>query len=187
MYKRQAGDSDSEDEEESAVARAAKKKELPKVDHSTISYASFRKLFYIEVPEIKNMTEEAVDAYRAELDKMKVRGKRVPRPIKRWTQCGLSDRLLGAIEKAGYVKPFAIQAQTLPAVMSGRDVIAIAKTGSGKTMGYTLPMLRHVLDQPPLAAGDGPIGLIMVPTRELAMQVYREAVSYTHLTLPTKA
>lgn len=108
------------------------------------------------------------------MDSIKVRGKRCPRPIKRWTQCGLSDRVLAAIEKAGYAKPFPIQAQTLPAIMSGRDVIGIAKTGSGKTMGYTLPLLRHIMDQPPLANGDGPIGLVMVPTRELAMQVYRE-------------
>ena len=48
--------------------------------------------------------------------------------------------------------------------MQGRDVIAIAKTGSGKTMGYTLPMLRHVLDQSPLEKNDGPISLIMVDT-----------------------
>ena len=45
-------------------------------------------------------------------------------------------------------------------------------------MGYTLPMLRHVMDQEPLSAGDGPIGLIMVPTRELAMQVYREVSKF---------
>ena len=108
------------------------------------------------------------------MDGIKVRGKRCPKPIKRWTQSGLSDRLLAAIDKAGYVKPFPIQAQCVPAVMSGRDVIAIAKTGSGKTMGYALPMLRHVMDQPPHANGDGPIALVMVPTRELAMQVYRE-------------
>ncbi len=52
--------------------------------------------------------------------------------------------------------------------MSGRDVIGIAETGSGKTLAYLLPLLRHILDQPPLQEGDGPIGLIMAPTRELA-------------------
>ena len=92
----------------------------------------------------------AVEAMRKELDGIKVRGKRCPRPIRRWAQCGLSDRLLAAIERQGFVRPFPIQAQALPAVMSGRDVIGIAKTGSGKTMGYALPMLRHILDQPPL-------------------------------------
>ena len=121
-----------------------------------MSYASFRKSFYIEVPELKNMSDEEVEALRKSMDGIKVRGKRCPKPIKRWTQSGLSDRLLAAIDKAGYVKPFPIQAQCVPAVMSGRDVIAFAKTGSGKTMGYALPMLRHVMDQPPLASGTAP-------------------------------
>jgi ATP-dependent RNA helicase DDX46/PRP5 len=172
------GEDEEEDEEDRALAARAKKKELPKIDHSTVEYAPFRKNFYVEVPEISNMSEEQVEELRKSLDSIKVRGKRCPRPIKRWTQCGLSDRLLGAIAKAGYGKPFPIQAQSLPAIMSGRDVIGIAKTGSGKTMGYALPLLRHVMDQPALAPGDGPIGLVMVPTRELAMQVYREVAKF---------
>lgn len=55
--------------------------------------------------------------------------------------------------------------------MSGRDCIGIAKTGSGKTLAFVLPLLRHVKDQPQLAQGDGPIGLIMAPTRELVQQI----------------
>eukprot|EP01105_Mastigella_eilhardi_P008741 TRINITY_DN2104_c0_g1_i1.p1 TRINITY_DN2104_c0_g1~~TRINITY_DN2104_c0_g1_i1.p1 ORF type:complete len:664 (+),score=186.51 TRINITY_DN2104_c0_g1_i1:1377-3368(+) len=56
--------------------------------------------------------------------------------------------------------------------MSGRDIIGCAKTGSGKTLAFVLPMLRHVLDQQPLVAGEGPIALLMAPTRELAQQIY---------------
>lgn len=59
--------------------------------------------------------------------------------------------------------------------MSGRDVIGIAKTGSGKTVAFLWPMLVHIMDQKPLVRGDGPIGLVLVPTRELAMQIYNEA------------
>jgi ATP-dependent RNA helicase DDX46/PRP5 len=55
--------------------------------------------------------------------------------------------------------------------MSGRDCIGIAKTGSGKTLAFVLPLLRHVKDQAPLEQGDGPIGLIMAPTRELVQQI----------------
>jgi replicative superfamily II helicase len=58
-----------------------------------------------------------------------------------------------------YEKPTPIQAQAIPAIMSGRDVIGIAKTGSGKTLAFVLPMIRHILDQPPLEEGDGPIGM----------------------------
>lgn len=58
--------------------------------------------------------------------------------------------------------------------MSGKDVIGIAETGSGKTLAYLLPMFRHVLDQRPLEEGDGPIALIMAPTRELSSQIFNE-------------
>lgn len=57
----------------------------------------------------------------------------------------------------------------------GRDVIGIAETGSGKTLAYLLPLIRHVLHQPPLRMGEGPIGLVLAPTRELAVQIQREA------------
>jgi ATP-dependent RNA helicase DDX46/PRP5 len=58
--------------------------------------------------------------------------------------------------------------------MSGRDVIGIAKTGSGKTIAFLLPLFRHVKDQRPVGGGEGPIAVVMSPTRELAMQIYRE-------------
>ncbi|XGW27077.1 hypothetical protein V3C99_007572 [Haemonchus contortus] len=59
--------------------------------------------------------------------------------------------------------------------MAGRDLIGIAKTGSGKTLAFLLPMFRHILDQPELEELDGPIAIIMSPTRELAMQTWKEA------------
>ena len=93
------------------------------------------------MPEIKRMTEPEVDALRKDPsgkgnDSITVRGKRCPRPIKRWSQCGLADRVLQVVAKEGYAAPYPIQAQALPAIMSGRDVIGIAKTGSGKTMAF---------------------------------------------------
>ena len=57
-----------------------------------------------------------------------------------------------------YERPTPIQAQAIPAIMSGRDLIGIAKTGSGKTLGFVIPMLRHILDQPAIDEGDGPLG-----------------------------
>lgn len=57
-----------------------------------------------------------------------------------------------------YEKPTPIQAQAIPAIMSGRDLIGIAKTGSGKTIAFLLPMFRHILDQRPLEDAEGPIG-----------------------------
>ncbi|GLD94599.1 hypothetical protein PINS_up003210 [Pythium insidiosum] len=159
------------------LQEAQKKKEIQAVDHSQIDYAPFQKKFYVVPSEIKTLTEEEVQALRDELE-IKVRGKNCPRPLKKWTQCGFSVRLLQLIEKHGYNEPFAIQRQALPAIMSGRDVIGIAKTGSGKTLAFLLPMFRHILHQPPLKEGEGPIGLIMAPARELAQQIYLEAKKF---------
>lgn len=62
------------------------------------------------------------------------------------------------ILRHGYEKPTPIQAQAIPAIMNGRDLIGIAKTGSGKTIAFLLPMFRHIMDQRPLEEGEGPIG-----------------------------
>jgi ATP-dependent RNA helicase DDX46/PRP5 len=68
--------------------------------------------------------------------------------------------------------------------MAGRDTIGIAETGSGKTLAYLLPMLRHIQDQRPLEDSEGPLGLILAPTRELAFQIFSECKSFTkHLNI----
>ncbi|KAK4316047.1 hypothetical protein Pmani_012753 [Petrolisthes manimaculis] len=154
------------------------KKELGKVDHNSIEYVPFRKDFYVEVPEIANMTKEEVDAYRSELEGIKVKGQGCPKPIKTWAQCGVSKRTLEILKKNNYEKPTPIQVQAIPAIMKGRDVIGIAKTGSGKTLAFLLPMFRHVVDQPPLEDTEGPISLIMTPTRELCMQIGKECKKF---------
>lgn len=81
---------------------------------------------------------------------------------------------LDVIKKLGYAGPTPIQAQAVPAIMSGRDVIGVAKTGSGKTIAFLLPLFRHIKDQRPLEQMEGPIAVIMTPTRELAVQIHRE-------------
>lgn len=82
---------------------------------------------------------------------------------------------LEVIRSLGYPKPTSIQSQAIPAIMSGRDVIGVAKTGSGKTVAFLLPMFRHIKDQRPLDQLEGPIAMVMTPTRELATQIAREA------------
>lgn len=126
------------------------KKELKLVNHALINYEPFRKNLYVESKEISKLTEEEVEKMRKENGDIKVRGKAIPNPIQNWFQCGLSDKIFKVLEKKGFGKPFPIQAQAIPCIMSGRDVIGIAETGSGKTLAFVLPMLRHVLDQRPL-------------------------------------
>lgn len=65
--------------------------------------------------------------------------------------------------------------QAIPVALSGRDIIGIAKTGSGKTAAFLWPALVHIMDQPELEPGDGPIALICAPTRELCQQIFAEA------------
>ncbi|KAL7314757.1 pre-mRNA processing RNA-helicase, variant 2 [Mucor circinelloides] len=156
------------------AAKKVKRKDIAPVDHSKMDYEFFRKDFYIEPPELKEMTQEQVELLRLELDGIKIRGVHCPKPITKWTHCGLPAGCLEVIRKLKYEKPTSIQAQAIPAIMNGRDVIGVAKTGSGKTIAFLLPMFRHIKDQRPLEAGEGPIAIIMTPTRELATQIHRE-------------
>ncbi|GFR93039.1 pre-mRNA-processing ATP-dependent RNA helicase PRP5 [Elysia marginata] len=173
--------SEEEDEDlDTTMANLNKrKKDLGAVDHEKIYYAPFRKSFYVEVPEISNMTAEEVEQLRSELEGITVRGKNCPKPIRTWAQCGVSKKIMEALRKHNYEKPTPIQSQAIPAVMSGRDIIGIAKTGSGKTLAFVLPMIRHIMDQPPLEEGDGPIAILMIPTRELALQITTECKKFT--------
>ncbi|KAJ9144885.1 p-loop containing nucleoside triphosphate hydrolase protein [Coniochaeta hoffmannii] len=161
----------------SILAMAAKrkqKKDIPTIDYSKIKLNPIRKNFWVEPYELSQLTEEEADLLRLELDGIKVSGKNVPKPVQKWSHCGLTRPILDTIEKLGYEKPTPIQMQALPIIMSGRDVVGVAKTGSGKTMAFLLPMFRHIKDQEPVGDTDGPIGLIMTPTRELAVQIHRE-------------
>jgi len=161
-----------------AMAAKRKKKDIPKVDHAKAQYEPFRKAFYAESVELAEMTPEDVDNMRAELDNIKCRGIDVPKPIMNWSQGGFGAQTLEVIRAQKFEKPTSIQSQALPAIMSGRDVIGVAKTGSGKTVAFILPMFRHIKDQRPVENLDGPIGLILAPTRELATQIHRDCKPY---------
>ena len=84
---------------------------------------------------------------------------------------GLAQPLLAALTKFGYSKPTPIQAQAIPALMQGRDVVGIAQTGTGKTAAFALPILHHLLNNPKPAPHKGTRALILSPTRELASQI----------------
>nr|WP_321236062.1 DEAD/DEAH box helicase [uncultured Psychroserpens sp.] len=91
---------------------------------------------------------------------------------------GLSDALLKAISKKGYETPSPIQEKAIPPVLEGRDVLASAQTGTGKTAGFTLPLLHYLSENP--KAKFRPIrALILTPTRELAAQVYESVKDYS--------
>jgi len=77
-----------------------------------------------------------------------------------------------------YQRPTVIQSIAWPVALSGRDMIGIAATGSGKTLGFTLPIITHLKSKPPRPMGAGPTMLVLCPTRELARQVEEVAKIY---------
>ncbi|WP_417860686.1 DEAD/DEAH box helicase [Winogradskyella sediminis] len=91
---------------------------------------------------------------------------------------GLSEPLLQAIQKKGYETPSPIQAKAIPSVLEGKDVLASAQTGTGKTAGFTLPML-HLLSQGAEQRHRPIRALILTPTRELAAQVFANVKEYS--------
>ncbi|WP_048330923.1 DEAD/DEAH box helicase [Bizionia psychrotolerans] len=98
-----------------------------------------------------------------------------------FSSLGLSDALLKAVSKQGYETPSPIQQKAIPAVLEGRDVLASAQTGTGKTAGFTLPLLQ-ILSQKTTSNRRPIRALILTPTRELAAQVYENVKSYSEFT-----
>jgi ATP-dependent RNA helicase RhlE len=95
-----------------------------------------------------------------------------------FSKLGLSKPLLRAIEDQGYTKPTPVQAKAIPIILEGSDVLAGAQTGTGKTAGFTLPLLER-LSEHAQSKGKSPVrALILTPTRELASQVHESVVTY---------
>jgi ATP-dependent RNA helicase RhlE len=100
-----------------------------------------------------------------------------------FSSLGLSEPLLRAVSEQGYSTPTPIQAQAIPAVLSGRDIMAAAQTGTGKTAGFTLPLLQRLSEGAP-AHSNAVRALVLTPTRELAAQVAESVAVYgKHLPL----
>ena len=96
-----------------------------------------------------------------------------------FTELGLSDSILRAIEEHGYTTPTPIQAKSIPAVLKGGDLLAAAQTGTGKTAGFTLPILQRLISNAKPVSGKCQLKvLILTPTRELAAQVQESVVTY---------
>jgi len=95
-----------------------------------------------------------------------------------FSDLGLLPELLRAVADKGYDTPSPIQLQAIPAVLAGRDVLAGAQTGTGKTAGFVLPILQRLVADPAAADSRAPRALVLTPTRELAAQVAESARNY---------
>lgn len=114
-----------------------------------------------------------VDQWRKE-NSLTVSGRDVANPIMTFEETGFPTYMLNSFKRQGFKKPSVIQSQGWGPAMAGRDVVGIAKTGSGKTLAFGIPGLLHISAQPPLRPGDGPLMLVLAPTRELAQQIEEE-------------
>lgn len=109
-----------------------------------------------------------------------IEGNNCPPPIKTFREMKLPICIIEAMENKGIMRPTPIQVQGIPALLTGRDIVGIAFTGSGKTLTFSIPMIMFALEEEvnyPLRGKEGPIGLILSPSRELARQTY-EIVDY---------
>uniref|UniRef100_A0A8D8QXI6 RNA helicase n=1 Tax=Cacopsylla melanoneura TaxID=428564 RepID=A0A8D8QXI6_9HEMI len=128
------------------------------------------KNFYIEHQDVEKRTQQEIDEFR-KAQNISLVGTDIPRPIQTLDETNIPSYILGPMKNAGYGRPTAIQAQSWPIALKGRDMIGVAQTGSGKTLSYVLPALIHIMKMPKLERGDGPIALVLAPTRELAQQI----------------
>ena len=103
----------------------------------------------------------------------RVEGENVPEPFQTFESVGFPPDIMDEIRKAGFTSPSPIQAQAWPVALSGRDLVAIAKTGSGKTCGFLLPGMLHI-QATRKDPRNGPTLLVLAPTRELAVQIKTE-------------
>jgi ATP-dependent RNA helicase DDX5/DBP2 len=117
------------------------------------------------------------EAYRRRHE-ITVTGDNVPAPVTSFASSGFPSEILREVQNAGFSAPTPIQAQSWPIALQSKDIVAIAKTGSGKTLGYLLPAFIH-LKRTNNNAKMGPTVLVLSPTRELATQIQDEAVKFS--------
>lgn len=128
----------------------------------------------------REMSEEERHSVR-ERENISVQGEDIPAPIPSFRQMRLPKPILKQLEQKKITKPTPIQMQGLPTVLSGRDMIGVAFTGSGKTLVFCIPMIALSLHNEramPIERGEGPIGLVVCPSRELAGQTHGVVQSF---------
>ncbi|CAN0064657.1 unnamed protein product [Pylaiella littoralis] len=140
-------------------------------DHSKLQ--KFEKNFYIEHPHVTGRSSAEGDAWRQSVG-INIQGEGIPKPVMTFEEASMPEYVLREVLKQGFPKPTPIQSQGWPMALLGRDMVGISATGSGKTLAFLLPAMIHINAQPYLEHGDGPIVLVVAPTRELAVQIKEE-------------
>ncbi|KAG9468095.1 hypothetical protein GDO78_013766 [Eleutherodactylus coqui] len=137
----------------------------------------FEKNFYQENPDVARRTPQESEQYRRSKE-ITVRGHNTPKPLLSFHEANFPVSIMEVLKRQNFTEPTPIQGQGWPVALSGLDMVGVAMTGSGKTLSYLLPGIVHINHQPFLQRGDGPILLVLAPTRELAQQVQQVAAEY---------
>ncbi|KAL7046110.1 hypothetical protein ACKWTF_002484 [Chironomus riparius] len=134
--------------------------------------APFRKDFYSPDPSILKRSSDEIETLNTKYEITTIgRDADMYKPLKFFNEANFPEFITNELQRQGFVEPTSIQAGSLPVILSGRNLVGIAKTGSGKTLSYLLPALIHLKDQPTVRNSEGPIILVLSPTRELAQQI----------------
>ncbi|KAF4725466.1 hypothetical protein FOZ62_000531 [Perkinsus olseni] len=166
------------------------------IDWNYEKLTPFNKDFYVPHPTVEGRSEGEVDDIRRanKIQLIKADGLKVslrysyhllastldtfqcPKPVTTFEESNFPDYLISTLnQRFPGGRPSAIQMQGWPVASSGRDLVGVAETGSGKTLAYLMPAIVHIAAQPEVEQGDGPVALVLVPTRELSQQVNTEA------------
>ncbi|CAM9784107.1 unnamed protein product, partial [Heterosigma akashiwo] len=133
----------------------------------------FEKNFYMEHPDVTRRGDAEADRWR-QGHQIIIEGQGIPKPCLTFEEASMPEYILREVMKYRFTAPTPIQSQGWPMALLGRDMVGISATGSGKTLAFLLPAMVHINAQPYLQPGDGPIVLVVAPTRELALQIKEE-------------
>uniref|UniRef100_A0A915EF03 RNA helicase n=1 Tax=Ditylenchus dipsaci TaxID=166011 RepID=A0A915EF03_9BILA len=148
---------------------------LKSANFNVATLPKLRKGFYREHPSVTQRSPQEYEKWLFDKE-VTLNGQQIPRPVFEFCESTFAEPIVQQLYK-NYQQPTTIQSISWPVALSGRDIISIAKTGSGKTLGFILPAIVHILMQEP-QQGTGPVVLVMLPTRELAQQVEEVAKEY---------
>ncbi|CBY40067.1 unnamed protein product [Oikopleura dioica] len=146
---------------------------LGRPDWKRMDLMPFKKDFYKEHEDVANRGSSAIRDWtqEKEVGVIEKGNNKCPRPVFKFEECNFPSYILKCIQKCKFTEPTAIQSIGFPIGLSGLNMVGISRTGSGKTLAFLLPSMLHIRAQEPIRRGDGPIAVVLLPTRELAQQV----------------
>lgn len=152
---------------------------LRPLDWKAADLSPINKNLYKEHPAVSQRDQSKIREWLA-ANQCSLKGPKVPSPIFNFEETGFPQPIIDLL-KSQFQEPMTTQKISWPVALSGRDIISIAMTGCGKTLAFILPAIVHTINQTPARPRDGPGVLVMLPTRELALQVEEVAKEYCRL------